>query len=685
LLPSPVGVTPPAPLLPEIAPADGPLRLTVVYPTENSLLTATDSNFIFGATGSGRATLTINDVPVPVAPNGAYLAFLSVPPDSVYRLQAIKDGETVTLERRVRLQSSFGLADSAVIARETIFPTGSIALPRGELLEVGFVGAAGGHATLITPMGSRHELTEQPVIGRGSTDAANFRDSSGAITAVTGVSRYSALVPVEDEWAAPDSSISRPLLAADQPRNLGLPFGFFMQRDSAMDRRARERGLPLPTPAESASVERYMRNLQQSLDSLSFLTMKYSYLRRDFAVLEFVLGPDTTRLPLNAYVVPIDAHPPRTAIVTPPPDAPSDWQTRGRPGLAGPFHWFWPPGTQLAIDGERAGQYRVRLSGELSAWIPASDVQLLPRNSPTPRASVAGVRFVAYTDRVDIRIAVPARLPFRIDETERSITVTVYGATSEVNFLQYGSLDPLIERAAWSQPASDQFVMQVALTQPVWGYSTRFDESGALIVSLRRPPVMENTRRPLSGLLIAIDPGHPPTGAVGPTGLTEARANLEVALQLKPLLEAAGARVLMTRVDDSPVELGARPRLATEMNAHILLSIHNNAFPDGVNPFENNGSSVYYFHRHSLDLARAVLTELLRELRLRDIGMGRADLAIGRTTWMPAVLSETMFLMVPQQEAALRDPAVQRRIAEAHVRALESFVRSRAAATVSRN
>jgi N-acetylmuramoyl-L-alanine amidase len=34
-----------------------------------------------------------------------------------------------------------------------------------------------------------------------------------------------------------------------------------------------------------------------------------------------------------------------------------------------------------------------------------------------------------------------------------------------------------------------------------------------------------------------------------------------------------------------------------------------------------------------------------------------------------------MFMMIPEQEAALKDPAVQRRIAEAHVRGLERWLR----------
>ncbi|MBI4544888.1 MAG: N-acetylmuramoyl-L-alanine amidase, partial [Gemmatimonadetes bacterium] len=64
---------------------------------------------------------------------------------------------------------------------------------------------------------------------------------------------------------------------------------------------------------------------------------------------------------------------------------------------------------------------------------------------------------------------------------------------------------------------------------------------------------------------------------------------------------------------------------------------------------------------------------------LRNLGVGRANLALVRPTWMPAALTETMFLMVPEQEAALRHPGVQERIARAHLRALEDFLRGRAA------
>jgi N-acetylmuramoyl-L-alanine amidase len=108
--------------------------------------------------------------------------------------------------------------------------------------------------------------------------------------------------------------------------------------------------------------------------------------------------------------------------------------------------------------------------------------------------------------------------------------------------------------------------------------------------------------------------------------------------------------------------------------------VHNNAFPDGVNPFTNSGTTAFYNAPQSLDLARHMQREILRELGLRDLGIARADLALVRPTWMPSTLTESMFLMVPQQEAALRDPRVQERIARAHFRAIETYLRDRASA-----
>src|SRR3970282_1330590 len=108
----------PTPGLPGAPFSDGPLRLDVVYPPADAIITSRDSNFIFGSTGSGRAALTINGAPVRVAANGAFLAFVPVPPDGIYRITATREAETARAEHRIR-----------VPAPPSVAPTGATIVP----------------------------------------------------------------------------------------------------------------------------------------------------------------------------------------------------------------------------------------------------------------------------------------------------------------------------------------------------------------------------------------------------------------------------------------------------------------------------------------------------------------------------------------------------------------------------
>jgi len=659
----------PRPNLPQPPAVDGPLQLSVVYPPAGARVAVRDSNFIFGATGSGQASLTINGAPVTVAPNGAFLAYLPVPPDGVYRLQAAKGTETAAMEQRVDVPAPTGPAPSG--ARITsITPAGALAVEAGEGVEVSVRGSPGARVQLVLPDGARVPLVESGALAE-IEPADDFRAAPPAGSARPSTVLYHTVVPATMPWVARDTSVAQPRLGAITARALA-------------DRTV---PAPLATPEPQAQAERPVRGAGAAARGQRVLSPRVQQLRQEGVVvvdsmvprIELIAGDDTVRRPLNVNLAILHPAIPLAGVARPPANSASDWTLRGRVDVSGPFHYFWPAGTRFHITGERAGMYRVQLAGNLHAWVPTSDVRLLAAGAPPPGVEIGAVRFNAQPEYIDLRVPLGERLPFRVEEAESGLTLDVFGGISRVNFFQYGTLDPLIARAGWSQPADSVFRVQVELTQPVWGYDVLFDRSDALLLRIRRPPTID-PEQPLRGLRIAVDPGHPPAGAVGPTGLQEADANLAVGLKLRPLLERAGAHVIMTRTDNTPVELGARPRMAADSGAHILVSLHNNAFPDGVNPFANNGTSVYYFHPQSVDLAQRLQAELLDELGLRDIGIGRADLALVRPTWMPAALTETMYLMLPQQEAALRDPVTQERIARAHLRALEAFLRGRAAA-----
>lgn len=100
--------------------------------------------------------------------------------------------------------------------------------------------------------------------------------------------------------------------------------------------------------------------------------------------------------------------------------------------------------------------------------------------------------------------------------------------------------------------------------------------------------------------VVAIDPGHGGTqrGATGACGALEKDVALDIALELARLLEATGrARVVLTRQDDTTLDLEQRSRVANDAGAWLFLSIHANA---GSNP-ESSGVETFYLSRRAAD------------------------------------------------------------------------------------
>ena len=396
------------------------------------------------------------------------------------------------------------------------------------------------------------------------------------------------------------------------------------------------------------------------------------------ATLVVATGGDTATARWPLTITPVDMTFPTVVVLNDDTahTATTDSMTPGRAVPHGTYNWFFPTGTVAVESGRWNDQVRLQLSRDAVAWVSAGDVVSLAPGTPPPRGVVGSVRLTSGPRSVTLRVPLPARLPFQVTERDRSVTLRLYGAASDINWMQYGGTDALVTRMRYAQPAADEVTITLELSRRVWGYRTRFDGRD-LLLEVRRPPRIDPAR-PLAGRTIVLDPGHPPLGARGPTGLWEPVATLAVALKAKALLEHAGATVLLTRTDSTPLDLYPRTRFAEQHDADVLLSIHANALPDGVNPFTNNGTSVYYFQPRSALLARELDRALVAELGVRDLGMGRGDYALVRPTWMPAALTEGLFIMLPEQEALLASEAGQGRYARAVFRGIESFLRQRA-------
>lgn len=212
---------------------------------------------------------------------------------------------------------------------------------------------------------------------------------------------------------------------------------------------------------------------------------------------------------------------------------------------------------------------------------------------------------------------------------------------------------------------------------------------GAIIMVCCRFNFTLEAKSPVAGKVICIDPGHGGTAEtdsyrVGPTGEREEWINLRVALYLRDLLLARGAKVIMTRVADVPVPLEARARMAVENKADVFISIHHNATADRSVNFP-----IIYYHgnasenKASVQLGKCLARHLSLALFNGDTPVSlvsdhtifpNAGTAVLRHSYrIPGVIGEASFFSNPAEEQRLKDENYNQKEAYAYLTALEEF------------
>jgi N-acetylmuramoyl-L-alanine amidase len=185
------------------------------------------------------------------------------------------------------------------------------------------------------------------------------------------------------------------------------------------------------------------------------------------------------------------------------------------------------------------------------------------------------------------------------------------------------------------------------------------------IEPLIRPHRVPNVGKVQTVVLDAGHGGHD-KGQVSRYGAEKDFA-LDVARKLRPILQAKGLRVIMTREGDYFVPLEVRAQIANAAHNAIFVSIHFNATNDDPNatgfeifsftprgaPSTSDGtvtaSSVNMQPGSSVDaqslaLSACIYHSVLGQLREYDRGIKRARFAVLRLTKVPSVLIEGGFL-----------------------------------------
>lgn len=402
-----------------------------------------------------------------------------------------------------------------------------------------------------------------------------------------------------------------------------------------------------------------------------------------------VVGNEVARKTVPVKIQPRPAVPTVVVPDTITPMTPARWATLIGPAVyasdtdrvitgyaleGGIQRWFLMPNTVVKVTGTKGSDMYVQLDSSQTIRIDKADVKLVDSGFVAPTRTASAFKLQGNDDYTDVIIPITDKPAYYVDEGPSGFTLILYGTNGPAKNqtpVKAGSNSYIKTVTATSAGPEMRYAFD--LKGPTYGYLALWTP-GTLTFRVRRPPKID-AASPLLGRTITIDPGHPPIGASGPTGLWEPEATLAVGFKVQELLQAKGVKVIMTRTTPDPVDLYVRPAISRRENAEAFVSIHLNAVPDGQNPFRAQGTTTYHYYPHSEMLADSVHRTALLHLALPDKGVKRENFAVIRGTWMPSILVEGAFIIMPDQEAALRTPEYQLQYAQGIVEGLENYFR----------
>jgi N-acetylmuramoyl-L-alanine amidase len=334
-----------------------------------------------------------------------------------------------------------------------------------------------------------------------------------------------------------------------------------------------------------------------------------------------------------------------------------------------------PQDTIIMIDAKKGNYFRVNLTPDKYAWVAESRIVNYSTINEKVLAEIADVSLTEDKNYNYIKMNLDHKVPYILSPVEHGFELSLYGikgnsADSKV-FKPVENIKSMAIATVESEGVSKFFI---ETNQKEWGYNAEYEDN-SLVFKLRKIPKI-NEISPLKGITIAIDAGHggKDSGAVGPTGGLEKDINFDIAAKLKKELENAGANVVLTRPNDTNVPLYDRPEVARKNDALIMVSIHANALPDGLDPYKKRGTSVFYYNDEAKGLAQTLKEQLLDDLGTKDDGTNRSSFVLTRPTMPLSVLIEVAYIINPEEYILLMSDDFRQKTAVSIKTGLENYL-----------
>jgi N-acetylmuramoyl-L-alanine amidase len=375
--------------------------------------------------------------------------------------------------------------------------------------------------------------------------------------------------------------------------------------------------------------------------------------------------------------------------------------------LKGARVWAGPEYTRVVLDASGPLRYTIsQKDGQVVVDLPGSRTTS-SFSSPSAQGLYRGMSHARIGDGMQLtaKVAPASRLKSFVlkpaSGTDYRLVLDLYPASASV-------------ATAAPAKAAPAPVVQAPAAVPSYSNPTHSRR-----VAAEQAAAMLNGQRQV---VVAIDAGHggKDQGAHGPGGTLEKNVTLAVARDLAAQINRQpGMKAVLTRDSDFYIPLKQRYQIAREHNADLFVSIHADAFTSD----DARGSSVWVLSPRgktseaarwladrenradliggtTLDDKDDSLAKVLLDLQqgwamqasdvvagnvlkaLAQLGpthrgyVERANFVVLRSPDVPSILVETAFISNPAEERRLRDPAHQKKLAEAVMGGVRNYFES---------
>lgn len=264
-----------------------------------------------------------------------------------------------------------------------------------------------------------------------------------------------------------------------------------------------------------------------------------------------------------------------------------------------------------------------------------------------------------HTDRAEqFILAGIGGVPYTFaDEEDGRCTITLHQANATVDLGTLPTESELFSKIEWT---NDGNALTCTLTprdqKKVWGIDILNRDADALLYVKCAPKRSDIPGKPMTGVVVVLDPGHGGTdigapSVLGASGPYERDVNLADAQMLKMRLEQLGATVVLTRADnDTTLTLYDRMETAQNILPDFFMSMHHNSVAESQDANINSGVESYYYELFSRDFAELAARGIADNVYARDYRFSDwSYYTVTRMRYTPSILCEIGFMPNPAE------------------------------------